>query len=96
LTFQGGDEILPSDIKMAPREVRSSPGPGPQPTTIQEVTVDTTSVPQHHRDDHDHDQRPCACWDGWVWLGIAVEDPDIADGEDVVYERVPCRRCASR
>jgi predicted nucleic acid-binding Zn finger protein len=38
--------------------------------------------------------RPCACMDGWVYLGRVVESEHDLDGEVVEYERVPCRRCA--
>jgi hypothetical protein len=38
--------------------------------------------------------RPCACIDGWVFLGRVVESEHDLDGEVVEYERVPCRRCA--
>jgi hypothetical protein len=38
--------------------------------------------------------RPCACMDGWVFLGRVVESQHDLDGEVVEYERVPCRRCA--
>jgi hypothetical protein len=37
------------------------------------------------------EERPHACYDGWVFLGFEGEDED---GEHVeVIERVPCRRC---
>jgi hypothetical protein len=39
--------------------------------------------------------RPCACMDGWVFLGRVVESEHDLDGEVVEYERVPCRRCAA-
>jgi hypothetical protein len=39
-------------------------------------------------------ERPCACMDGWVFLGRVVESEHDLDGEVVEYERVPCRRCA--
>jgi hypothetical protein len=38
--------------------------------------------------------RPCACIDGWVYLGRVVESQHDLDGEVVVYDRVSCRRCA--
>jgi hypothetical protein len=38
--------------------------------------------------------RPCACMDGWVFVGRVVESEHDLDGEVVEYERVPCRRCA--
>jgi hypothetical protein len=37
--------------------------------------------------------RPCACMDGWVFLGRVVESEHDLDGEVVEYIRVPCRRC---
>ena len=38
------------------------------------------------------EERPCACYEGLVFVGHLVEDPDT--GEDVeVVEAVPCRRC---
>ena len=54
--------------------------------------MDTTRVPQPHRDDHEHEQdHPHACLNGYVYLGRLVEE----DGEEVeVIEAVPCRRCA--
>jgi hypothetical protein len=59
--------------------------------------VDTDRVHPH---DHDHDaveaqyaclERPCACMDGWVFLGRVVESEHDLDGEVVLYERLPCR-----
>ena len=55
-----------------------------------------TAKAPHDEHKGDQDRPPCGCWDGWHWLGIAVEGPDIADGEEVVYERVRCRRCLGR
>jgi hypothetical protein len=38
------------------------------------------------------EERPCACYDGLVFIGHLVE----ADGEEVaVVEAVPCCRCAA-
>jgi len=37
--------------------------------------------------------RPCACIDGWVYLGRVVESQHDLDGEEIEYIRVPCRRC---
>jgi hypothetical protein len=38
------------------------------------------------------EERPHACWDGFVYLGHIARDEET--GEDVeVIERVPCRRC---
>jgi len=33
--------------------------------------------------------HPHACYSGWVFIGHELDDGD----EDVVYDRVPCRRC---
>ena len=80
---------------MAPQEVRSSSGPGPQNL---EVTVDTIRIspagdPFHAAPHHDdHDERPHACNQGFVYIGHQVVGED---GEEVdVIEAVPCRRCA--
>jgi hypothetical protein len=36
-------------------------------------------------------ERPCACYEGVVYIGHLVEE----DGEEAeVVEAVPCRRCA--
>jgi len=52
-------------------------------------TVDTNSVPQHH--EHGEQERPCACYEGVVFIGELVE----VDGVEVeVVEGVPCRRCS--
>jgi hypothetical protein len=69
------------------------------------VTTEKSSAPHAHPPE-DHDDtveaqfsglerlRPCACMDGWVFLGRVVESEHDLDGEVVEYERVPCRRCA--
>jgi hypothetical protein len=68
--------------------------------------VDDKSLAHPSTEDHDHDDtieakfsglerlRPCACMDGWVFLGRVVESEHDLDGEVVEYERVSCRRCA--
>jgi hypothetical protein len=38
-------------------------------------------------------ERPCACIEGFVYVGHLVEDPGT-DEEVEVIEAVPCRRCA--
>jgi hypothetical protein len=54
--------------------------------------VDTTRVPQPHRDDHDQD-HPHACLNGYVYLGYTVFEEET--GEEVErVEALPCRRCA--
>ncbi len=38
------------------------------------------------------EERPCACYEGLVYIGHLVEDES---GDEVeVIEAVPCRRCA--
>jgi hypothetical protein len=66
-----------------------------------------SSAPHAHPSTEDHDDtveahysalerlRPCACMDGWVFLGRVLESEHDLDGEVVEYIRVPCRRCAS-
>jgi hypothetical protein len=64
--------------------------------------MDTNRVPQPRHDDDSVEahyaclERPCACMDGWVFVGRLVESEHDLDGEVVEYERVPCRRCAQR
>jgi hypothetical protein len=61
--------------------------------------VDTTRVPQRHRDDtieahYASLERgiPCGCCDGYHYIGHLVEGED---GEEVeVFETVACRRCS--
>jgi hypothetical protein len=66
--------------------------------------ANTESSASAHPSTEDHDdtieahyysglERPCACVDGWVFLGRVVESEHDLDGEVVEYERVPCRRC---
>jgi hypothetical protein len=61
--------------------------------------VDTTRVPQPHRDHHDDTieahyaslERACGCYGGYHYIGHMVEGEG---GEEVeVFEAVPCRRC---
>jgi hypothetical protein len=48
--------------------------------------VDTTRIPQPHRDEHDHqDECPHACNDGWTILGQLVVDPET--GEEIESTR---------
>ncbi len=60
---------------MAPRS-RSLPGPGPQKGL---ETVDTNRVPQPRHDDDTVEahyaslERPCACLEGWVFVGYIDE-----------------------
>jgi hypothetical protein len=67
-------------------------------------TVDSTDSSPSGRPSTDHDDTieahyaslergiPCACIDGFVYIGHMVEGED---GEEVeVFEPVPCRRCS--
>jgi hypothetical protein len=66
--------------------------------------VKNFTAPPAHPSTEDHDdtieahyaslERPCACIDGWVFLGRVVESEHDLDGEVVEYIRVPCRRCS--
>jgi hypothetical protein len=56
--------------------------------------MDTTSV--HHDDTVEAHyaclERPCACLEGWVFIGFM--DIDEETGEEVeVTHQIPCRRC---
>ena len=44
-------------------------------------------------EDHDHYERPHACYEGVVYIGHLVEDPGTGEEVEVV-DAVPCRRCA--
>jgi hypothetical protein len=54
--------------------------------------MDTTRVPQPHRDDHEDQDHPHACLDGYVYLGFTYTGEDGEEYE--AFEAVPCRRCA--
>ena len=80
----------------------------PRSPAHKELLMDTTesSAPHAHPSTEDHDdsveahyaclEGPCACMDGWVFVGRVVESEHDLDGEVVEYERVPCRRCADK
>jgi predicted nucleic acid-binding Zn finger protein len=36
--------------------------------------------------------RPCACTDGFVYIGHLVEDPETGEEAEII-QRVPCKRC---
>jgi hypothetical protein len=44
--------------------------------------------------DHDHDERPHACNDGWVTMGQIVVDSETGE-ETEEYAMYLCRRCTS-
>jgi hypothetical protein len=53
-------------------------------------TKESSAPPAHPSTE----ETPHACLDGWVYIGYMVESEHDLDGEVVVYDRVPCRRCA--
>jgi hypothetical protein len=68
------------------------------------VDAKESSALHAHPSTEDHDdtleahyaclERPCACYEGAVYIGHLVEDPGT--GEEVeVIEAVPCRRCTA-
>jgi hypothetical protein len=40
-------------------------------------------------------ERPCACWDGFHYLGYLIFDPD-AGIEVERFEAIPCKRCEAK
>src|SRR5918993_1060765 len=91
-----------SDKEMAPASARTLPEPGPQGRSPMDTTESSAAHAHPSTDDHDDTveahyaclERPCACMDGWVFLGRLVESEHDLDGEVLEYIRVPCRRCA--
>jgi hypothetical protein len=81
-----------------PAGAGNTPEPGPQKGL---ETVDTTesSAPHAHPSTEDQDdtieahyaclERPCACLEGWVFVGYTDED---GEEKEASY---PCRRCAA-
>jgi hypothetical protein len=61
--------------------------------------VDTreSSAPPAHpsTEDHDQDERPHACNDGWVTIGQIVVDPETGE-ETEEFAQYLCRKCAER
>jgi hypothetical protein len=59
----------------------------------------STAQPAHpsteDQDHHDHDERPHACMDGWVFLGRVVVDPETGE-EREEYALYLCRKCAEQ
>jgi hypothetical protein len=75
---------------MAPQEVRSSSGPGPQKGCD---TVDTKESSVFRPREASEDHHPHACTDALVFLTYTVFEEAV--GEEVErLEVVPCRRCA--
>jgi hypothetical protein len=77
---------------MPPREGPSSPEAG-QPT--EEVDVNESSAQPAHpsTQEHNHQDHPHACLNGYVYLGYTAVD-DETDEEVERIEALPCRRCA--
>jgi hypothetical protein len=78
---------------MAPQESPTPRGPAHRKD---EPTVDTSksSAPAHPpTDDHDQDERPHACHDGWVTIGQTVIDPETGE-ETEEFALYLCRRCS--
>jgi hypothetical protein len=71
--------------------------PGARPTGRSPMDTNRVPQPRHHDDTVEAHyaclERPCACMDGWVFVGRVVESEHDLDGEVVEYIRVPCRRC---
>jgi hypothetical protein len=57
--------------------------------------VNESSAPnaQPSTEDHDQDERPHACNDGWVAIGQTVVDPETGE-ETEEFALYLCRRCA--
>jgi hypothetical protein len=56
-----------------------------------------SSAPHAHlsTEDHEQDERPHACNDGWVTIGQLVVDPDTGE-ETEEYALYLCSKCAER
>ena len=53
----------------------------------------TAPEPHPSTEDHDQDERPHACNDGWVAIGQTVVDPETGE-ETEEFALYLCRRCA--
>ena len=81
---------------MAPQEVRSSSGPGPRRDIF--MAIEKSSAPHAHPLTEEQDdtveahysclERPCACIDGWVFVGYIDE---YGEEREAAYR---CHRCA--
>jgi hypothetical protein len=79
---------------MAPQVVAH---PGARTTRKHLMATEKSSAPHAHPSTEEHDdtleahyaclERPCACLEGWVFVGYVGED-----GEEAI-ECWPCRRC---
>jgi hypothetical protein len=83
-----------SDKEMAPQE---QPLPGARPTRRHLMDTPESSAAHAHPSTEDHDdtleahyaclERPCACLEGWVFVGYINED---GEEREATYR---CRRC---
>ena len=84
-------------MKKGPRRSSHSPEPGPQ-KGLETVDTRESSAPHAHPSTEEHDdtveaqyaclERPCACIDGWVFVGYIDE---YGEEREAAYR---CRRCA--
>jgi hypothetical protein len=82
------------EMEMAPQVVGSTSRPGPQKRrlTVDEHTISPAGDPFTALSSRD-DNHPHACMDGYVFIGVLVQDEE--SGEEVErVEALPCRRCA--
>jgi hypothetical protein len=73
--------------------------PGTRTTRRHLMAIEKSSAPRAHPSTEDHDdtleadyaslERPCACIEGWVFVGYVDEDGEERE------DSYPCRRCAS-
>ena len=87
--------MMTSDKGMAPRVVQH---PGARTTRRSLMATEKSSAPRAHPPAEDHDdtvethysrlERPCACMDGWVFVGYVDE---YGEEREASYR---CRRCA--
>jgi hypothetical protein len=59
------------------------------------MATEKSSAPNAHpsTEDHDQDERPHACNDGWITLGQIVVDEETGE-ETEEFALYLCRRCA--
>jgi hypothetical protein len=72
--------------------------PGARPTRRSLMAIEKSSPPHAHPSTEDHDdtleahyaclERPCACLEGWVFVGYIDEDGEEREASYL------CRRCA--
>jgi hypothetical protein len=79
---------------MAPRSW-NLPEPGPKERGPMDVHNISPAGDPFYAAAQDHDERTCACNDGWVTLGQIVVDPETGE-EREEFALYLCRRCAER